>query len=189
MIETPDTEAVPGPSDDDIQYVVAEIQGRTLPEMTDEQREARDRLHQKHQAELEAFRLERELEAWAEQERQNESARRRAEQEAREERARAYIKSRESAERMARESRERASLRAAEDASRRTAQMQQRLAQLEAQEIQRQRNAAVWATVGRLGESLVPRVDPVMQRLDELEARIDEEPYDPSRRFKFDWQP
>jgi hypothetical protein len=68
-------------------------------------------------------------------------------------------------------------------------QTRDRLERLEAQEIQRQRNAAVGAAVQRLGDALVPRVDPVMQRLDEIEDRLDETPYDPERRLKFDWQP
>jgi len=86
---------------------------------------------------------------------------------------------------MARESRERAALRAAETAAVQSQQTRDRLARLEAQEIQRQRNAAQWATVRRFGDLLVPPPPPEPQVI----IVEPEEPYDPSRRFKFDWQP
>jgi hypothetical protein len=176
MDETPDP---------DIERVAQEILGEKLPKLTPEQIEARDRLHQKHQADLEAFRLERELEAWAREYDRQEQERLRAEQESQQEYARRQAAQREAAERLRRESRERAALRAAETAAAQSQQTRDRLARLEAEAAQRRRNEAVTATLQRLGDALVPPAPPEPTVI----VVEPEEPYDPSRRFKFDWQP
>src|SRR5262245_9439849 len=142
--------------DPDIDRVAQEIMGAKPEPLTPEQIVARDLLHQKHHADLEAFRLERELAAWAKEAERQEQERLEVEREARQEHARRQQQQREAAERMQRESRERASLRAAEMAAAQAAETRDRLARLEAQEIQRQRNAAQWATVARLGRLLDP---------------------------------
>jgi hypothetical protein len=171
--------------DPDAERVAQEIMGAKLPELTPEQIFVRDQLHQKHQADLEAFRLERELEAWQAEADRQEQEQLRAEAEAQQEHATRMAAQREAAERVARESRERAALRAAEMAAAQSQQTRDRLARLEAQEIQRQRNAAVTATLQRLGDALVPPAPPEPTVI----VVEPEEPYDPSRRFKFDWQP
>jgi len=165
------------------QEVAQEMQGKPLPPLSEEEIAARAAWREEIR---ERAQLERELEAWQAEADRQEQERLAAQAEARREKERLHTYQREAAERMARESRERDSLRAAERAAAEAAHTRARLQRLEAAEVQRQRNSAVAATVQRLGDALVPPRDLVAERLDEIEERL-EPPYDPSRRFKFDW--
>jgi len=164
------------------QEVAQEMQGKPLPPLSEEEIAVRTAWREEIRA---RDQLEHMVEQWEAEQRREEQQRLEAEAEARRAQAQRQAQQREAAERMQREARERASLRAAETAAAQSQQTRDRLARLEAQENHRQRQAAQWATVQRLGQLLDPPPPPEP----EVIVVEPEEPYDPSRRFKFDWQP
>jgi len=119
-----------------------------------------------------------------------------AEAEARREKERRSLQQRELAERLAREHRERAALQAAERTALQSQQTRDRLARLEAEEIQKQRHAAPWATFARLSNLLDPPAPEPASTTIYIEADQGSPHFGPdfsieavNRRWKFPWQP
>jgi hypothetical protein len=143
-----------------------------------------------------ASRLEWQIEQWAEQQEREERQRALAEAEARREKERRSLQQRELAERLAREHRERAALQAAERTALQSQQTRDRLARLEAEEIQKQRHAAPWATFARLSNLLDPPAPEPASTTIYIEADQGSPHFGPdfsieavNRRWKFPWQP